>query len=78
MRITISIPDDVFANADRLARRLGMSRSLLYSEALREYAMRRLGPVMTKTLNRLCDELSGTDHAFAIAASRRCLRRASW
>jgi metal-responsive CopG/Arc/MetJ family transcriptional regulator len=36
MKTAISIPDDVFAAAERLARRLKKSRSELYSRALRE------------------------------------------
>jgi hypothetical protein len=37
MKTAISIPDDVFADAERLARRLKKSRSELYSRAIREY-----------------------------------------
>lgn len=37
MKTAISIPDDLFAAADRLARRLGMSRSQLYRTALAAY-----------------------------------------
>jgi metal-responsive CopG/Arc/MetJ family transcriptional regulator len=37
MKTAISIPDDVFASADRLAKRLRMSRSELYARAVRQY-----------------------------------------
>ncbi|HEX2162805.1 MAG TPA: ribbon-helix-helix protein, CopG family [Thermoanaerobaculia bacterium] len=37
MKTAVSIPDPVFDAAEELAHRLGLSRSELYSRALREY-----------------------------------------
>lgn len=37
MKTAISIPDRLFEAAERLARRLGMSRSELYSNAVENY-----------------------------------------
>ena len=37
MKTAISIPDRLFEAAERLARRLGMSRSELYSKAVASY-----------------------------------------
>ena len=37
MKTAISIPDDIFESADRLAKRLNMSRSELYTRAVRQY-----------------------------------------
>jgi hypothetical protein len=37
MRVTVTIPDELFKRAERLARKLGVSRSELYTHALREY-----------------------------------------
>ena len=37
MKTAISIPDDIFASADRLAKRLQMSRSELYMRAVQRY-----------------------------------------
>ena len=37
MKTAISIPDDLFSTADRLAKRLQMSRSELYARAVAEY-----------------------------------------
>ena len=39
MKTGISIPDDIFASADRLAKRLQMSRSELYARAVKEYVV---------------------------------------
>ncbi len=40
MKTAISIPDDVFKVAERLARRTKKSRSQLFSDAVREYVAR--------------------------------------
>ena len=37
MKTAISIPDDLFSSADRLAKRLHMSRSELYCRAVAQY-----------------------------------------
>ena len=37
MKTAISIPDDVFVSADSLAKRLCMSRSELYTRAIKQY-----------------------------------------
>lgn len=42
MRTAVSVPDDVFPKAERLAKREGRSRSQACSAALREYVTRLL------------------------------------
>ena len=37
MKTAISIPDDIFSSADRLAKQLQMSRSELYARAVKRY-----------------------------------------
>jgi metal-responsive CopG/Arc/MetJ family transcriptional regulator len=37
MRISISVPDPTFRAAERVAKRLGMSRSRLYATAVEEF-----------------------------------------
>jgi len=39
MKTAISIPDEIFISADRLAKRLHMSRSELYARAVKEYVV---------------------------------------
>jgi hypothetical protein len=77
METAISIPDDVFGEADKLARRLGKSRSELYSDALREYAARHGPECVMEALDRICAESPG-ENALATAAARRTLRRSRW
>jgi len=77
VKTAISIPDKVFAEAEKLARRLKKSRSELYSQALREYLARHGPEHVTETLDLIHAE-SPPDRSFAAAAARRTLRRPPW
>jgi predicted transcriptional regulator len=78
MKTAISIPDDIFAEAERLARALKKSRSQLYSHALREYVARHGADRVTEALDRFCLDARSADSDFAKAAGRRTLRRSQW
>ncbi|MDO8738698.1 MAG: hypothetical protein Q7J17_06995, partial [Candidatus Deferrimicrobium sp.] len=41
MKTAVSIPDKIFRSADSLAKRLGVSRSRLYADALADFLSRR-------------------------------------
>jgi metal-responsive CopG/Arc/MetJ family transcriptional regulator len=77
MKTAISIPDDVFADAERLARELNKSRSRLYGDAVREYVARHSAESITEALDRLCDEVDGRSR-FAGAAARLTFERSDW
>lgn len=78
MKTAVSIPDDVFQGAERLARRTKKSRSQLFSDALREYVARHSDDEITEAINKVCAEVGSTKDEFANAASRRILRRVEW
>jgi metal-responsive CopG/Arc/MetJ family transcriptional regulator len=78
MKTAISIPERVFADAERLARRLGKSRSRLYSEAVAEYVLRHAPDEITDALDRACAKLDGEGAPFVRAAGRRVLERSPW
>lgn len=77
MKTAISIPEDVYADAERLARELNKSRSRLYSDAVREYVARHSAEGITEALDRLCDEVECRSE-FVGAAARRALERSDW
>ncbi len=56
MKTAISIPDDVFQEADRLAAEQGKSRSELYSRAVREYVARHSSERITAALDAVYAE----------------------
>lgn len=51
MKVAISLPDPVFSAAEKLAHRLRVSRSQLYSQALQEYLGKRQDSLVTERLN---------------------------
>ncbi len=51
MKTAISIPDEVFEAAERTAKKLGISRSELYSSAVREFVDRYRRENITEKLN---------------------------
>jgi metal-responsive CopG/Arc/MetJ family transcriptional regulator len=53
MKTAISIPDDLFAAADELARELGISRSELYATAVTEFLAKHDAAEVTARLNSL-------------------------
>jgi len=68
MKTAISLPDDLFASADELARRLGVSRSELYANAVAEYLAKHRGQDVTARLNEVyADETRGLDPALRSA-----------
>ena len=78
MKTAISIPDEIFEDAERLARRLKRSRSELYSTAISEYVARHATDQVTDAMN---EALSGVDEPadpFTARAARRTLRRNEW
>ena len=80
MKTAISIPDDVFEEAERLARRMKCSRSKIFSRALAEYIARHSADRVTEAMDRVLAELDGAPalDAFAVAAGRRTLDRTEW
>ena len=78
MKTAISIPDDVYADAERLARELHVSRSRLYGLAMREYLARHSGDRVTEALDELFSQGALGDSEFASEAARRVLRESEW
>ena len=78
MKTAISIPDDVFNGAERLAKRTRKSRSQLFSDAVREYVARHSPDEITDAMDLACAELSGPPDKFVRAAARRILERTEW
>ena len=78
MKAAVSIPDEVFQEADRLARELKTSRSQLYSRALKEFLARHAPDQVTEAMNRVCDEVGATPDEFSRRAARGVLENTEW
>lgn len=78
MKTAVSVPDEIFAKAERLARRMKKSRSELFSNALAEYVARHAPDHVTETMNQVCAEVGVEVDSFVAAASRQTLERTEW
>lgn len=78
MKTAISVPDEIFEEAERLAARLEKSRSQLYSEALAEYLSRHDADTVTRRLDEVWGSLSEPRDRFVSATTRRVLERVEW
>lgn len=78
MKTAVSIPDDVFEEAERLAIDLQTSRSQLYSRALQEFVARHAPDRVTEAMNRMVDEVGSEIDEFSQRASRRVLEQVEW
>lgn len=78
MKTAISLPDPLYRSGDRLAKRLGVSRSELYARALAEFLAKHQDDHITQRLNAVYAAEDGRlDPAFA-NAQLEALPRESW
>ena len=78
MKTAISIPDDLFATAELLAARLGVSRSELYVTALREYVAAHHYDRVTERLNAIYDQEPSRLDPALMELQMRSLPREDW
>jgi len=78
MKTAVSIPDDVFEEAERLATQLQTSRSQLYSRALQEFVARHAPDRLTEAMNRVVDAVGSEVDEFSQRAARRVLESSEW
>lgn len=75
MKTAISLPDQLFQDADEAAKRLGISRSLLYSKALAEYLERLDGARITARLDAVYQKVEGRPEPGLTALQSRGMPR---
>ena len=61
MKTAISIPDDVFNDAERAAKKLGVSRSELYASAVAEFIERYRREGITEKLDEIYADEKGME-----------------
>lgn len=80
MKTAISIPDTLFKQAEKTAKKLGISRSNLYSRALEEYLKTHNPLKVTEQLNKIygdCDQNSQIDDSM-INMQSQSLEKEDW
>lgn len=80
MKTAISIPDTLFTQGEKLAKRLGLSRSELYARALDEFVRQHDEHDITRRLNEAYGpEGKGSELDPLLAAHvRRQLKKVDW
>ena len=71
MKVALSIPDDLFATAELVCKRLRISRSRLYATALAEVLAKHRGRKITERL----DAVYGSENSRLDPATRRMQKR---
>ena len=68
MKVAVSIPDNIFEAAERLAKQRSVPRSQIFAEALASYIESRSSEAITSKLNEVYDqELSAVENGLAQA-----------
>ncbi len=75
MKAALSIPDRLFSAADTLARKLGVSRSRLYTNALAEYLAKHDAAKVTERLDAVYSREATELDPNVRRAQQRALRR---
>ena len=80
VKTAISIPDDVFREAERAAKRLGMSRSELFSRAAIEFLKANPPDDLTASYDAAFSEVETDERltAHRRRAARAMLRKVEW
>jgi len=80
MKTAVSVPNDVFEKAERLAKREGRSRSDVYSSALREYVAHHSPDEVTASIDAALAELGNgaIPDEFVRAVAVATLRSTEW
>jgi len=78
MKVAVSIPDDLFAEADRVAFERGASRSALYAEALSVFLRAQSPERITMALDAAVARIKDCDGEFRNAAAGQVLAGSEW
>lgn len=78
MKIAISLPDDLFAQAEQFAQAAGMPRSRVYADALVEYLAKHAESSLTQQFDAVYRVQASDLSARMMAAQRRVLDDEAW
>ncbi len=78
MKTAVSVPNEVYEQAEELARQTGRSRSEIYSTALRDYLAHHSTDPTTTAMDRALDEIETAPDPFLEAAARETLSGTEW
>jgi metal-responsive CopG/Arc/MetJ family transcriptional regulator len=78
MKTAISIPDNVYESAEKLATRLGKSRSQLYTQAVSSYISQHRSENVTTKLNEVYSKNDSNPDLLLADLQFRSLSKEEW
>ena len=78
MKTAISLPDELFASADALARKLGVSRSGLIATALAEFVAKHRASRISERLDAVYAVEESRVEAALSRAQRKVVEQSEW
>jgi metal-responsive CopG/Arc/MetJ family transcriptional regulator len=78
MKSAISVPDRLFAKGEKLAKKLKISRSALYSKALEQYVQRMDDEQITAKFNEVYSKTDSHLDEVLLAHQRRMILENEW
>jgi len=78
MKTAISLPDPLFEATNALAERLGIPRSQVVAQALREYLEQQQQQYLTESLNQVYAEVDSTLTVKDLRLQQASLEREDW
>lgn len=78
MKVAVSIPDDVFDEAEQLVAQLKTSRSEVYARALAEFVDAHTPDRVTEAMNEVIEAVGDAPDPFVRAAQRQVFDRVEW
>ena len=82
MKTAISIPDELFVSAEKMAKKLGIPRSRLFTRAIEEFLENHSKEKITNKLNKIytpkSDKTIDVVHNASVQILRESLKNDSW
>ena len=78
MKVAVSIPDDVFADAEQIVRQMQTSRSDVYARALAAFVCLHDTDTVTSALNAVVDNVDEVDDVLIKASADQLLKHSEW
>ena len=78
MKTAVSISDELFTKAEKLAKRKKISRSRLYSQAIEEFLAKEDKAKLIEKINQVCREVDTSIDPVVSAYQARMMRRNEW
>jgi metal-responsive CopG/Arc/MetJ family transcriptional regulator len=78
MKLAISIPNEIFQEAEAFAKKARSSRSSLYAQALTEFMSRHSADRVTEAMDQVVDAIGQEQDGFLLNGARRTLERNEW